>query len=327
MGGIMADQNEAGKGKSRIRSIVGKWVAVCFSIFVIYAMATFNIQELKLFSLFLAFTLALTFIRYPLHPKKPDAKGLLLIDVLLALLSFSIAAYIWIDYWEFIFRVGIPTHLDIFFSIVAIILIFEATRRTVGWALIIIAFIFLLYTFFGQYLPAPLSHKGYGIERIVTTLFMTKNGIFGIPLKVTVYYIFLFIAFGAFFSACGGTQFFVDIATAIFGKRKGGPAKVAIAVSGMMGTISGSAVANTVTTGTFTIPLMKRIGFEPHVAGAVEATASSGGALMPPVMGAAAFVYFHLQGGAHPRHPLLLGGIQYRPFLFPAYWYPGSSRK
>jgi len=292
----MTDNHQSGERKSFIRSIIGKWIAVCFSVFVIYAMATFSIQEMRQFSLFLAFTLALTFIHYPLDPKKPQSKIFLLIDIILALLSFSIAVYIWIDYWEFIFRVGIPTRLDIFFSIMTILLVFEATRRSVGWALIIIAFVFLLYTFFGQYLPPPLSHRGYGIERIVTTLFMTKNGIFGIPLKVTVYYIFLFIAFGAFFSACGGTQFFVDVATAVFGRRRGGPAKVAIAVSGMMGTISGSAVANTVTTGTFTIPLMKRIGFEPHVAGAVEATASSGGALMPPVMGAAAFVMAEFLG-------------------------------
>ena len=292
----MTDNNQGGEEKSAIRSIVGKWVAVCFSVFVIYAMATFSIQEMRQFSLFMAFTLALSFIHYPLDPKRPNAKGFILIDFILALLSFSIAVYIWIDYWEFIFRVGIPTRIDTFFSIVAILLVFEATRRTVGWALLIIAFIFLLYTFFGQYLPPPLSHKGYGIERIVTTFFMTKNGIFGIPLKVTLHYIFLFVTFGAFFSACGGTQFFVDIATALFGKLRGGPAKVSIAVSGMMGTISGSAVANTVTTGTFTIPLMKRIGFEPHVAGAVEATASSGGALMPPVMGAAAFVMAEFLG-------------------------------
>lgn len=292
----MTDKKDAGEKKSAIRSVVGKWVAVCFSTFVIYSMATFSIQEMKQFSLFLAFTIALTFIHYPLHPGKPDDKGFLVIDFILALLSFSIAAYIWIDYWEFIFRVGIPTNLDIFFSIVTIILVFEATRRTVGWSLLIIAFVFLLYTFFGQYLPPPLSHKGYDIARIVTTFFMTKNGIFGIPLKVTTHFIFLFIAFGAFFSACGGTQFFVDVATSIFGKMRGGPAKVSVAVSGMMGTISGSAVANTVTTGTFTIPLMKRIGFESHVAGAVEATASSGGALMPPVMGAAAFVMAEFLG-------------------------------
>ena len=292
----MADRKEAGGRQSIFRSVVGKWIAVCFSVFVIYSMATFSIQEMKQFSLFLAFNLALTFIHHPLHPQKPDSRVLLVIDIILALLSFSIAAYIWIDYWEFIFRVGIPTPLDIFFSILCILLVFEATRRCVGWPLLIIAFVFLIYTFFGQYLPPPLSHKGYGIERIVTTFFMTKNGLFGIPLRVTTHFIFLFIAFGAFFSACEGTQFFIDIATAIFGKMRGGPAKVSIAVSGMMGTISGSAVANTVTTGTFTIPLMKRIGFEPHVAGAVEATASSGGQLMPPVMGAAAFIMAEFLG-------------------------------
>jgi len=293
----MSDNMEAaGESGSAFRSVVGKWIAVCFSIFAIYSMATFSIQEMKQFSLFLAFTLSLTFIHHPLYPKKPGSRIFLFIDIALALSSFSIAAYIWIDYWEFIFRVGIPTHLDIFFSILTLLLVFEATRRAVGWPLLIIAAVFLIYTFFGQYLPPPLSHKGYGIERIVTTFFMTKNGIFGIPLRVTTHFIFLFIAFGAFFSACGGTQFFVDLATALFGKMKGGPAKVSIAVSGMMGTISGSAVANTVTTGTFTIPLMKRIGFEPHVAGAIEATASSGGALMPPVMGAAAFIMAEFLG-------------------------------
>lgn len=292
----MTGTEEVKQKHAAARSHIGKWIAICFSVFVIYSMATFSIQEMRQFSLFLAFTLALTFLHYPLHPEKPDAGGFLVIDIILALLSFSIAVYIWIDYWDFIFRVGIPTKLDIFFSILSILLVFEATRRAVGWPLLIIAFIFLLYSFFGQYLPPPLSHKGYGIERIVTTMFMTKNGIFGIPLKVTTHFIFLFIAFGAFFSACGGTQFFIDVATAIFGKMRGGPAKVSIAVSGMMGTISGSAVANTVTTGTFTIPLMKRIGFESHVAGAVEATASSGGALMPPVMGAAAFIMAEFLG-------------------------------
>jgi TRAP transporter 4TM/12TM fusion protein len=275
---------------SVIRKVAGKWLAIAFTCFVIYSMATFSIQEMKQFSLFLAFTLAVTFIRHPLYPKNPNSRLFLVIDLILALLSFSIAVYIWVDYWEFIFRVGIPTKLDVTFSIITIVLVFEATRRVVGWPLLIIAFVFLIYTFFGQYLPPPLSHKGYDISRITTTFFMTKNGIFGIPLKVTTHFIFLFITFGAFFSACGGTQFFIDIATALFGKMRGGPAKVSIGVSGMMGTISGSAVANTVTTGTFTIPLMKRIGFESHVAGAVEATASSGGALMPPVMGATAFI-------------------------------------
>ncbi|MGD8228275.1 MAG: TRAP transporter permease, partial [Desulfobacteraceae bacterium] len=208
----------------------------------------------------------------------------------LAVLGFSFAIYIYVDYWNFIFRVGDPTNWDLFFGIISIALIFELTRRVVGWSLLIIAFAFMAYCFLGQYLPAPFSHRGYDVQRIATTLFMSKNGLFGVPIRVTTNFIYLFIAFGAFYETCGGTAFFIDLASSLFGKLRGGPAKVSVAVSGMMGTISGSAVANTVTTGSLTIPLMKRIGFERHVAGAVEATASTGGQLMPPVMGAAAFI-------------------------------------
>lgn len=283
-------------GNSDLRSILGKWVAVFFSAYVIYSMATLRIEEMRQLSLFLAFSLALAFIHYPLHPQKPGSRILILIDLVLAALSFTMAIYIYIDFWDFIFRVGIPTRWDIAFSILTMILVFEATRRAVGWPLLIIALVFILYTFVGHLLPPPLSHRGYDLQRITTTFFMTKNGIFGIPLKVMTQFIFLFVAFGAFFGVCGGTQFFIDLATALFGKLRGGPAKIAIAVSGMMGTISGSAVANTVTTGTLTIPLMKKIGFEKHIAAAVEATASSGGALMPPVMGAAAFVMAEFLG-------------------------------
>lgn len=286
----------AAAGNSDLRSILGKWVAVFFSAYVIYSMATLRIEEMRQLSLFLAFSLALAFIHYPLHPQKPGSRILILIDLVLAALSFTMAIYIYIDFWDFIFRVGIPTRWDIAFSILTMILVFEATRRAVGWPLLIIALVFILYTFVGHLLPPPLSHRGYDLQRITTTFFMTKNGIFGIPLKVMTQFIFLFVAFGAFFGVCGGTQFFIDLATALFGKLRGGPAKIAIAVSGMMGTISGSAVANTVTTGTLTIPLMKKIGFEKHIAAAVEATASSGGALMPPVMGAAAFVMAEFLG-------------------------------
>ena len=276
--------------RSQVRSILGRWIAISFSVFVIYSMITLKIQELQLLALFLSFTLALAFIRYPLHPGRSDYKPFLLIDLLLAVLSFLVGLYILVEYWDFIERVGIPTQWDIAFSFAALFLILEATRRTVGLPLLIIVLVFLFYTFLGHLLPPPLSHKGYDLERITTTFYMTQNGIFGVALKTMSQYIFLFIAFGAFFSISGGTEFFIDLASSVFGRLRGGPAKIAVISSGLMGTISGSAVANTVTTGTFTIPLMKRIGFESHVAGAVEATASSGGALMPPVMGAAAFI-------------------------------------
>lgn len=276
--------------RSQVRSILGRWIAISFSVFVIYSMITLKVQELQLLALFLSFTLALAFIRYPLHPGRSDYKPFLLIDLLLAVLSFLVGLYILVEYWDFIERVGIPTQWDIAFSFAALFLILEATRRTVGLPLLIIVLVFLFYTFLGHLLPPPLSHKGYDLERITTTFYMTQNGIFGVALKTMSQYIFLFIAFGAFFSISGGTEFFIDLASSVFGRLRGGPAKIAVISSALMGTISGSAVANTVTTGTFTIPLMKRIGFESHVAGAVEATASSGGALMPPVMGAAAFV-------------------------------------
>ena len=286
----MADIERPADNLSTIRSVVGKWTAVVCSIFVIYTMATLNLQELQLLSLFLAFSLAIIFVRYPLSPKRPKVALFLAIDLILAVLSFSFAIYIYFDYWNFIFRVGDPTQWDLIFGVICILLALEATRRVVGLPLLIIALVFLAYCFLGQYLPPPLSHKGYDLERIATTLFMSKNGMFGVPLRVMTDFIYLFIAFGAFFETCGGTAFFIDLASSMFGKLRGGPAKVAVAVSGMMGTVSGSAVANTVTTGSLTIPLMKRIGFEPHVAGAVEATASTGGQLMPPVMGAAAFI-------------------------------------
>jgi TRAP transporter 4TM/12TM fusion protein len=286
----MTETKGAEDSISKARSVIGKWVSICCSLFVIYALATMGLQELQLLSLFLAFSLAVGFLHYPLHPKKGGSLPLLVIDLILAVLGFSFAIYIYFDYWEFIFRVGEPTGWDLFFGIVSIVLIFELTRRVVGSSLLVIAFAFLAYCFLGQYLPAPLSHRGYDVQRIATTLFMSKNGLFGVPMRVTTYFIYLFIAFGAFYETCGGTEFFVDLASSLFGRLRGGPAKVSVAVSGMMGTISGSAVANTVTTGSLTIPLMKRIGFERHVAGAVEATASTGGQLMPPVMGAAAFI-------------------------------------
>jgi len=288
-----------GGDNDRKSSVVAKWLAICCSVFVIYTMATLSMQELQLLALFLAFSLAVAFVHYPLNPKRPDFLPFVVLDLILAAFSFSFAIYIYFDYWEFIFRVGSPTPWDLFFGIVCIVLILEATRRVVGLPLLIIAFAFLAYCFFGQFLPPPLSHKGYGVERIATTLFMSVNGIFGVPLKVMTNFIYLFIAFGAVFETCRGTEFFIDLASAVFGKHRGGPAKVAVAVSAMMGTVSGSAVANTVTTGTLTIPLMKRIGFEPRVAGAVEATASTGGQLMPPVMGAAAFIMAEYLGIAY----------------------------
>jgi TRAP transporter 4TM/12TM fusion protein len=183
-----------------------------------------------------------------------------------------------------------PTRGDIWISIIAVLLVLEATRRTVGKPLVIINIVFLLYVFCGHFLPPPLSHGGYDLERIATTLALTQNGIFGVALSVMFDYIYLFVIFGTVYALSGGTEFIIDLARSLFGRFTGGPAKISVLSSSLFGTISGSAVANVTVDGIFTIPMMVRTGFEPHVAGAIEAVTSTGGALMPPVMGAAAFI-------------------------------------
>jgi TRAP transporter 4TM/12TM fusion protein len=182
------------------------------------------------------------------------------------------------------------TDADMVVGILTIILVFEATRRMMGWALPIICGIFLLYGIFGQYLPGPFMHRGFGLDQIVSTLSFGVEGIYGTPTYVSSSYIYLFILFGAFLEQAGMITLFSDFAMGMVGHTRGGPAKVAVVSSGLMGTINGSGVANVVTTGQFTIPLMKRFGYSPAFAGGVEATSSMGGQIMPPVMGAVAFI-------------------------------------
>ena len=171
-----------------------------------------------------------------------------------------------------------------------LVLLFVATWRVMGPALPIISGTFLAYCLFGQYLPAPLDHRGYDFAQVIDHMTFGTEGVYGIPTYVSSSYIFLFILFGSFLEKAGMITLFTDIALGLFGSRRGGPAKVAVVASGLMGTISGSGVANVVTTGQFTIPLMMRFGYRPAFAGGVEATASMGGQIMPPVMGAVAFI-------------------------------------
>ncbi|NLL19295.1 MAG: TRAP transporter permease, partial [Clostridia bacterium] len=182
------------------------------------------------------------------------------------------------------------TNTDIFFGIILIIALLEAARRATGWVMVLIAGVFLLYAFLGPYIPGILGHKGYALRRIVSQMYLSTEGIFGVPLGVSADYIFLFIFLTSMLERLGMGAFLLDLAMAIMGRFAGGPAKVAVVASGFMGSISGSAVANVVGTGSFTIPLMKRNGYTSHFAGAVEACASSGGQFMPPIMGAAAFI-------------------------------------
>ncbi|KIZ36375.1 MULTISPECIES: TRAP transporter permease [Rhodopseudomonas] len=205
-------------------------------------------------------------------------------------LGFLCGLYQWIFYADLIMRDGDPTRLDLAVGTLLAVLIFEGTRRLMGPALPLMAGVCLVYWFFGQYLPAPLNHRGYGYDQVVTQLSFGTEGFYGVPIYVSATYIFLFILFGSFLERAGMIQLFTDVSLGLFGGTRGGPAKVAVFASGMMGTISGSGVANVVTVGQFTIPLMIRFGYRRAFAAGVEATASMGGQIMPPVMGAVAFI-------------------------------------
>jgi TRAP transporter 4TM/12TM fusion protein len=188
------------------------------------------------------------------------------------------------------------TFWDLFFGIVTILLLLEATRRTIGWSLPIISIIFLLYGYYGKYLPGMLYHKGYPIKDLIEFLYISPNGIFGLPTQVSATYLFLFLIFSSFLDKTGAGLFFTDMALALTGRWRGGPAKTSVIASSLFGTISGSAVANVMVDGWITIPLMKRTGYSSHYAAAVEATASTGGQIMPPVMGISAFIMAEILG-------------------------------
>ncbi|MBR0847999.1 TRAP transporter permease [Bradyrhizobium diazoefficiens] len=204
--------------------------------------------------------------------------------------GFFCGLYQWIFYADLIARDGDPTRLDLVVGTLLAVLIFEGTRRLMGAALPLMCGACLLYWFFGQYLPSPLNHRGYDFDQVVTHLTFGTEGFYGVPIYVSATYIFLFILFGSFLERAGMIQLFTDVSLGLFGRTRGGPAKVAVFASGMMGTISGSGVANVVTVGQFTIPLMIRFGYRRAFAAGVEATASMGGQIMPPVMGAVAFI-------------------------------------
>jgi len=215
-------------------------------------------------------------------------------DILLALISAA-AIYYWIHEFESLnYRAGAETELDAMISIIGVLLSLEICRRVLGWSMTFIGIFMLCYAYFGPYFPEVMAHRGFGFERLSNALYLSTNGVFGVMANVLATYVILFIFFGAFLHKSGAGKFFIDLPMALAGKTVGGPAKVAVIASGLFGSVSGSAIANTVSTGAFTIPLMKRAGFRPHVAGAIEPAASIGGMFMPPVMGAGGFLMAEL---------------------------------
>lgn len=270
------------------------WLALGFSLFQIWMAAFSPLTSQVVRALHVGFVLSLIFFLYPFSPSAkigqiPSRLGFYL-SVGLGLIGFGTGLYQWHFESDLTQRAGELTLADKYIGIALIIMVFEAARRVMGWSLPLVCGGFLLYGMFGQYLPAGLAHRGYDSEQIIGLLGFGTDGIYGTPTYVSSTYIFLFILFGAFLEQAGMIGLFNDLAMGTVGHAKGGPAKVAVISSGLMGTINGSGVANVVTTGQFTIPLMKKFGYSSSFAGGVEATASMGGQIMPPVMGAVAFI-------------------------------------
>ncbi len=256
------------------------------SVFIIGTMLLFPLPAMMQRAAVLMLSFLVIFLLYPTFRRK----GLNWLNWTWAILAVVVCAYVLADFENLVNRMGALNTTDKILGGLCIIMVLDATRRAIGWPLPIVTIIFLLYAHFGYLIPGSFGHRGYDIHRILNQMYMTTEGIFGIPLGVVVTIVFLFILFGAFLDKGGGGKFFIDLAVSLAGRLRGGPAKIAVLSSGLMGMISGSSIANVATTGTFTIPLMKRIGYKPEFAGAVEATASTGGQIMPPIMGAAAFI-------------------------------------
>ena len=283
------DREQAYREHSCWRQYSTVVISVVFVMFQLYATLTGHITAQILRATHLAFVQLLAFLLFPAS-KKMRKDTLPWYDVVLALIGAACWMYIVINFDTLVRRSGNNTVLDVAIGIIGIIILFESCRRIVGLPIMIIAGCFVFYSFVGKYLPGFMHHRGYSLQRVVCHLFYNTEGIMGTPIGACSTFIFLFILFGALLEKTGIGQFFIDVCNSIAGGASGGPAKVAVLSSALLGTVSGSSVSNTVGSGSFTIPMMKRLGYKGEFAGAVEASASTGGQLMPPIMGAAAFL-------------------------------------
>ena len=292
-------------------------VLTCFTLFQLYASISNKVPLQILRYTHLGFAICLAYLIYPAF-KHSDRSKEPWYDVLLAFLFFCVVFYFIFNYKALQYRAGAYTLLDTVMAGMGIALVLGACWRVVGPPIVIIASCFFIYGLTGKYMGGFLQHRGFALKRIITHLFITTEGVIGNPLGVCSTYIFLFILFGAFLEKTGIGQFFIDLANSLAGWAAGGPAKVAVLSSALQGTVSGSSVSNTVSTGSFTIPLMKSLGYEPEFAGAVEAAASTGGQIMPPVMGSAAFLISESCGV--PYRQLMLIAIIPAALYFTGIW-------
>ncbi|GHV54940.1 C4-dicarboxylate ABC transporter [Deltaproteobacteria bacterium] len=274
--------------------LVFAWL-VCMGLFQLYTAGLKVFPSAIQNAIHLSFVISAVFLLYPCS-RKASRKSLPWHDIIFAFLAWAVSAYIAYAFKDIALRGGAPYPYEIIMGGIAVALILEAGRRIVGPVLPALAILFMGYCFFGRYAPGVFTIRGYSLERVVQHMYLTPEGVFGSALGASATFIAAFIIFGSFLNKSGGVNLFNGLSLALAGRSPGGPAKVAVLASGLLGTINGSSVANVATTGTFTIPLMKRAGYSPEYAGAIEACASTGGQLMPPIMGAGAFIMSEFLG-------------------------------
>ena len=304
---LVASSDTGGRAPSGFPLHVILWVAAAWSLFQVWIASPlpFVVAEITRLpvvlnntesrAIHLGFAIFLAFLAYPAMKRSPR-HYIPVQDWVIALVGAFCASYLFWFYDAISLRPANPNTQDIVVACIGMVILLEATRRALGPPLMIIATIFLLYTFFGQYMPALIAHKGVSLAGVVNHQWITTEGVFGVALGVSTDYVFLFVLFGALLDKAGAGNYFIKVAFSLLGHYRGGPAKAAVVASAMTGLISGSSIANVVTTGTFTIPMMKRVGFSPEKAGAVEVASSVNGQIMPPVMGAAAFLMVEYVG-------------------------------
>lgn len=301
-------------GLALLWSLFQLWIASPLPF--VLGFGVFNDTETR--SIHLAFALLLAFLAYPAFRTSPRER-IPLLDIALGLIAAASAAYLFIFYQQLALRPGSLTTADLITACIGIPLLLEATRRVLGPPLAIIALLFLIYSLAGPYMPGMLAHRGVSFNAMANHQWITTEGVFGIALGVSTSFVFLFVLFGALLERAGAGHYFIQLAFSMLGHFRGGPAKAAVVASGLTGLISGSSIANVVTTGTFTIPMMKRTGFSAEKAGAVEVASSVNGQIMPPVMGAAAFLMVEYIGMPYVeiiKHAFLPAAISYIALLY-----------
>jgi len=298
---LVEEAESGGREPGRIMAWIIFAIAIGWSLFQLSIASVVVLDATRARAFHLAFAIVLTFLVFPAR-RRGGAKRIPWYDYLAAAIAGFGVLYLVVDYANIQNRFGIPIEREVVLGTVTLLLLLEATRRSLGPALSIVAGLFLLYALSGPrglipiQLPDLIAHRGYPIERLISQMYVTTEGVFGVALGVSVQFVFLFVLFGSMLDRAGAGKYFIDLANAFLGTSRGGPAKASVVASGMTGMVSGSSLANVVTTGTFTIPLMKRAGYPGHKAAGIEVAVSTNGQLMPPVMGAAAFIIAEFTG-------------------------------